>query len=392
MNAFALKKTEVFKIDPGNPDKRILERTAEVIRSGGIVVYPTDTLYGFGVDAKNKVAMDRLYELKGRGDQKPVSLIVKNTNHAREIVGDLNEYQINLFNTLLPGKITLILKAMKKIDLPKLNQFRKIGIRIPHNLVCKFLAEMANTPITSTSVNLTGKDSLENANEILKIFNDRVDIILDAGPLKKSIGSTVLDTVTMPPTLLREGDVSITEIQKILGYNILTRYPKKFMIAFVCSGNICRSPMAEGILRKIISESKYKNWVDVLSAGTLNINNSPPTIEAMDVAHNGGINISAHKSQGLSEDIMRRANIIICMALNHIHYIQEKFPQYRSKSILLKQWQAENKLSNPSIADPIGRNLSFYEQIFKEIKMEIHRVLAEIYRQIEEFRKDTADE
>ena len=125
-----------------------------------------------------------------------------------------------------------------------------------------------------------------------------------------------------------------------------------------------------------------------MSAGTLNIKDSSPTIEAMDVAQNSGIDISMHKSQGLNIDIMRRANIIICMALNHIHYIQDNFPEYRSKSILLKQWQMETKLSNPSIADPIGRNISFYEQIFNEIRLEIRRVLAEIYRQADEFFSD----
>jgi L-threonylcarbamoyladenylate synthase len=390
MNILDLKKTEIIKIRPVHPDRALLERAAEVIRSGGIVVYPTDTLYGFGVDAKNQVAMDRLYALKGRDKNKPVSVIVKNINHAREIVGDIYEYETNIFNRLLPGKITLILKARKRIELPRLNEFKKVAVRIPHHQICKILVEMANTPLTSTSVNLSAKGSLNDTKKIIDLFNDRVDVIIDAGSPGTSKGSTVLDLCTMPPTMVREGDVTAGQLKKILGYDVRNRYPEKYVITFVCSGNICRSPMAEGVLKNIVSESRYKNRVDVISAGTLNIKDSPPTIEAIDVAQNQDIDISKHRSRGLNEDVMRKSNLIICMALDHIHYIQEHFPQYRSKVFLLRQWQLDNKLSNPSVSDPIGRSFSFYENILNEIRMEIKRILPEIYRRIDEFIEDTS--
>ena len=111
-----IEKTEIYDIDPDNPDVTVLERAAEIIRGGGIVVYPTDTLYGFGVDARNQVAVNRLYALKGRDENKPVSLIVKNLNQAESIVGNLYEYERTIFRKLLPGKITLILKKRKNTD------------------------------------------------------------------------------------------------------------------------------------------------------------------------------------------------------------------------------------------------------------------------------------
>ena len=384
-----IKKTEIYDIDPDNPDVTVMERAAEIIRSGGIVVYPTDTLYGFGVDARNQVAMNRLYDLKGRDENKPVSLIVKNLNQAESIVGKLFEYERTIFRKLLPGKITLILKKRKNTDLPKLKQFQKIGFRIPHHLTCKMLAELSNSPITSTSVNISTKNNLSSAKEIKALFNNQVDIILNAGSLKKSKGSTVIDLVTMPPTILREGDISKQEIERFLGYKMRKSYPDKFVITFVCSGNICRSPMAEGILKKNISKSRYRDLIEIGSAGTLNINNSSPTIETLDVTHNAGIDIMAHQSRGLDEAIIRQSNIVFCMALDHLHYIQDNFPEYRSRVFLLKQMGIERQLSNPSVADPIGRSLAFYEKIFMQISDEVGRTTPHIYKLVDEFLKDT---
>ncbi len=382
------KKTEIYDIDPANPDVKVVERAAEIIRGGGIVVYPTDTLYGFGVDARNQIAMNRLYDLKGRDYKKPVSLVVKNLNQVESIVGKVPDYERNVFSKLLPGKITLVIKKRKSIDLPKIKEFPKIGFRIPHDKVCKLMTESANCPITSTSVNISTKDNLSSGTEIMSLFNNKVDIILNVGSLKKSKGSTVLDISTTPPTVLRKGDIPIQEIEELLGYEIRKSYPEKFVITFVCSGNICRSPMAHGILKKNITGSKYNKIIEIGSAGTLNINDSHPTIETLDVSNNAGIDLSDHLSRGLNESIIINSNLIICLALNHMHYIQDNFSQYRSRAMLLKQIGREGQLSNPSVADPIGRSLSYYEKIFKQISDEVHRVTPLIFKMVDEFLSD----
>jgi tRNA threonylcarbamoyl adenosine modification protein (Sua5/YciO/YrdC/YwlC family) len=384
-----LEKTEIYDLDPQNPDQGILKRTAEIILSGGVVVYPTDTLYGFGVDASNPVAMNRLYELKGRDDKKPVSLIIKNINAAESLIGKLDDYEKYIFKKLFPGKFTLVLKKKKKLEVQKLNQFSKIGFRIPHYKICKVLAELTNRPITSTSVNISSKDNLTSIKEIKALFNKKVDIILNVGPLKRSKGSTVIDLAVNVPTILRAGDVSVQELERILDFPVSQKYPEKYIITFVCSGNICRSPMAEAIMKKKIEKSKYSDVVEVGSAGTLNINNSHPTLEALDVAHTAGFDLTKHKSRGLVRSIIQQSNLIICMALDHIHYIQDNFPEYRSRARLLKQMNVERKLSNPSVPDPIGQSLDYYENVFKQISNEIGRVMPEIFKMVDEFLHDT---
>ena len=147
--------------------------------------------------------------------------------------------------------------------------------------------------------------------------------------------------------------------------------------------------MAEGILKNNISKSRYRDLIEIGSAGTLKINNSSPTIETLDVTHNAGIDIMAHQSRGLDETIIRQSNIVFCMALDHLHYIQDNFPEYRSRVFLLKQMGIERQLSNPSVADPIGRSLAFYEKIFMQISDEVGRTTPHIYKLVDEFLKDT---
>jgi L-threonylcarbamoyladenylate synthase len=384
-----VQKTETYNIDPNNPDPKILKRAADIISGGGILVYPTDTLYGFGVDARNKVALNRLYDLKGRDETKPVSIIVKNINQAETLVGTVTEFERYMFQKLMPGKTTLILKKRKKIDSQQLNLFRKIGFRIPHSKICKQLTELTNTPVTSTSVNISTKDNLTSISEIKALFNDKVDVILNIGPLKSSKGSTVIDLSVGQPTILRAGDISAKELENILGFPLLSNYPDKFVITFVCSGNICRSPMAEGLLKRKIAQSKYKSVIEINSAGTLNIADAHPTLEAMDVAHNDGLNLTEHLSRGLNKSIIHQSNLVLCMALDHIHYIQENFPEYRSRAKLLKQINIDSKLSNPSIPDPIGQSLSYYEKIYKQISNEIDRITPYVYTMVDEFLLDS---
>lgn len=382
-------KTEIFKVDPKNPDRKAIKRAAEVIRSGGIIVYPTDTIYGFGADVKNPFAMDRLFELKDRDQSKPVSIMIDSLSQAEEIVGILNESERNVFRKLFPGKTTLIFKVRKKMSIKRMAHLHKIGFRIPDNPICTLLVKEMGGAITTTSVNKSGKAAMKSAEEILASFGSEVDLILDAGPLARSKGSTVLDCATMPPTILRQGDLTADKIGFGLGFKPFEKYPEKFIITFVCSGNICRSPMAEGILKNLLSRTKYRSVVKVNSAGTLNIKGASPTIETLDVSSQSSVDLSGHKSRGLDAEIVRNANLIICMAIDHYDYIINHFPAFRSKVILIKQWGRKEKLGNASVADPIGRSLVFYERIFVEISREIKRIFPDIIRMIGEFLKDT---
>jgi len=375
-----------IKIDPDNPQADIIRQAAEVIRAGGLIVYPTDTLYGFGIDMNSPSALERLKKLKGRDSGKPLSVLVNGKTQAEWLTGRLTPEESICFDKLLPGKITLLLPRRIPSPISVFENFDKVGVRHPDHPVCNKLITELGFPISSTSVNFSGRANLKNADEIIQAFGERIDLILDSGPVKSLLGSTVLDCSIHPPQLIREGEVSQEQIETMLGLKIKA-IKKKFLILFICSGNICRSPMAEGILKRVLSKTRYKELVEVKSAGTLKITNVPAAAEVIDIASGYDIPLARHRSQALTRKILADANLVLCMALNHFNYINSNFPEYKEKVFLVKQWLEKKPLSNPSIADPIGHNVEFFKRIFNQIYIEIMRVLPEIFILLKAFEK-----
>jgi L-threonylcarbamoyladenylate synthase len=378
-------KHTLFKIDPEHPDKALLHKAVKILSRGGIIVYPTDTLYGLGASTSRPEAMDRLFALKGRSGSKPVSLMVNSIAEISKLAGSLNQEEIRLAGILFPGKITLLIPVRQKIAIKHMEHLHRIGFRIPDSPVCRHLVELNGAPVTTTSANRTEQENLRTAEEIAAVFEDQVDLIIDAGPIDSRHGSSVLDISFSPPVLVREGDISRSRIEEQIGYPVNPDYPDKYLITFVCSGNICRSPMAVGILNRALLKTKYRDQVNVQSAGTLNLPRTPAALEALDVSEEKGIDLNNHLSQPVNPEIIRQSDLVICMALNHYNHLVTVYPGFRDKIVLLRQWGKETLLSNPSIADPIGQPRDYFRRIFDEIEREIQRVLPEISRRVKEF-------
>jgi tRNA threonylcarbamoyl adenosine modification protein (Sua5/YciO/YrdC/YwlC family) len=365
---------QYFKVNSNNPDKNIIKKAADIIKTGGVIVYPTDTLYGLGVDINNKQAMDRLFYLKGRNSSKPVSILVNDLEQIENIVGKLYKIEYTAAKLFFPGKMTLIISSKDKLSIPRMSHLKKLGFRIPQSKITNMLIDNVGSPISTTSVNISSKENVKNIEDILAIFGDKIDMILDGGPVHSTQGSSVLDLTTEPPTLLRKGEVSRSEIVQKLGYDVSTNYCNKYLITFICSGNICRSPIGEGILKNVISKTKFKNIVDINSAGTLNIPHTPAHIHALKVSEDNNIDIQSHISKHVQTKIVRESNLIIAMALDHFAYLKQKYPAFKNKIILLKQWKNPRILTNPSISDPIGHDDKYFENTFKEIAVELNRI------------------
>jgi L-threonylcarbamoyladenylate synthase len=378
-----IKEYEHIVTSQDTPSKSAINRAAKVLRSGGIIIYPTDTLYGFGVVIHNKKAIKKLYDLKKRDRKKPYSILINSMKQAEQICGGLTTREAEFFRLLLPGKITVLLEAKKKLDLPGFGHLTKVGFRIPESNLCQMLVTKVGSPISSSSVNISYEPNIDETSVITEKFSADVDLFLDSGPVFSLKGSSVIDLTASPPVLIREGDVLKEEIERKLNIKIIGKIDRHYTITFICSGNICRSPMAEGILRGMLEKTKFAKQIEINSAGTLNLDSSRASEEAIRISEKHNVNISDHISSPIDRQILDKANIIICMAAYHYNLLIRNYPEYADKIYILKTMDSEDNIFDPSIADPIGLSEEFYNQIFLEIQKELKRILPSLLVRIE---------
>ncbi|MBU4536057.1 MAG: threonylcarbamoyl-AMP synthase [Euryarchaeota archaeon] len=193
---------EIINIQAQNPDKEKIARAIEVLKHGGIILYPTDTIYGLAVDINNESAIKKLYSLKKRPFNKPISICISDVDEISKFAYITPGIQKSVFK-LLPGPFTIILEKKSSISSLLTAGTEKIGIRIPDINLCRDLC--LEFPITSTSANISGLIPKESIEGIIHQLGDKIDLILNAGMVKNNQPSTVIDFTVKPPKILRQG-------------------------------------------------------------------------------------------------------------------------------------------------------------------------------------------
>ena len=193
-----------------------LKEVATAIKNGKVVVFPTETVYGIGTNGLDEKAIEKLYKLKKRPKNKPISLLVNNIDMINDIAEDITELEYKLINKFMPGPLTIILKKKNKIpDILTANS-STVGIRIPQNEIAIKLIEYANVPLATSSANISGEASGINLKNIMKDFNDDIDYYIDGGFSKIGIASTVVQVFDGIPHILRKGVITIDDIKKVV--------------------------------------------------------------------------------------------------------------------------------------------------------------------------------
>lgn len=193
-----------------------LKEISQIIKNGGIVVFPTETVYGIGTNGLNKEAISRLYEVKQRPTNKPISLLVSSIDMAEMVARDITDMEYKLMDKFFPGPLTIILKKKNIVPDNLTNNTDTVGIRMPDNIIAKKLIEYAKVPIATPSANISGKPSGTDINYIMENFKDKVDYYIDGGQSKLGIGSTIVKVENGYPLILREGSISKEQIFECL--------------------------------------------------------------------------------------------------------------------------------------------------------------------------------
>lgn len=214
-------ETRILKIDPEEPEPERIEAAAKLIREGKIVVLPTDTVYGLGVDTFNGEAVERVFRVKGRSKDKPISILVSDFSEIESLVEEIPPQALALAGYFWPGALTLVFKASRKVPGLLTSGANKVGIRIPDNRIALALIKAAGTPLTGSSANLSGQPELLEAEEAVGELAERIDLIIDGGKVRRGRPSTVVDISACPPRVLRRGMISRARMEEVLGSEIM---------------------------------------------------------------------------------------------------------------------------------------------------------------------------
>lgn len=207
----------IVAIDPQQPQADLIAAAATLLERGGVIAFPTGSLYGLGADALNAGAVERVFTIKRRPPDKPLLILVPDRAVVVDLAVEVPAAAIRLMDRFWPGQVTIVLNALPGLPSNLTAGTGRIGIRLPGHPVARALVAAFGGPITGTSANLSGRGGCHRIDEIDPQLLRQLDLVIDAGQLKEGIGSTVVDVTGAEPIVIREGVVSRRAILAAVG-------------------------------------------------------------------------------------------------------------------------------------------------------------------------------
>ena len=208
-------------LERDNPDQGILLSAARIIRQGGVVAYPTETVYGLAVDPFNAEAVDRLQAVKGRTAAMPLIMMISQAGNAFDLAqatGITYDWYTQLSRAFWPGPLTIVLPTRPRLSCPALAGGVSVAVRVSSHPVARLLTQTVGRPITSTSANMTGREPVTTADALDPGFAAKLGLVLDAGSTEGEGVSTIIDLTGPRPVIRREGAVDVKSIAGVLGF------------------------------------------------------------------------------------------------------------------------------------------------------------------------------
>lgn len=370
-------KTDLVRINFENNLSAETAMAREALAAGKLVVFPTETVYGVAANAAIPESVARLRELKSVTRPKPFTVHVARRSDVERYVPNLSPVGRRLVGKGWPGPLTLVFQVDEPREAAVYGQMpaevvdavygdRCVGIRCPADSV--FAAMMGDTvaPIVASSANRVGRPAPLTGDEAMSEMDGLADIVIDAGRTKYGRPSTVLSLNGQRYRISRAGVYDDRTVRRLAAYTIL----------FVCSGNTCRSPMAEALARNLIAKrlgcdeaGLVDRGIVMASAGTQGFAGAPASIEGVEVLRERGIDMNGHRSRPVTPELLQSADRIYAMTGSHLAAIRELSPEAAARASLLD--------GEREIADPVGGTRQDYEQCANQIAAALERRLAE---------------
>jgi tRNA threonylcarbamoyl adenosine modification protein (Sua5/YciO/YrdC/YwlC family) len=209
-------QAELLKVSAGSPDSTAIRYAADLIKRGRVVAVPTDTFYGLAADPFNLAAVEEIYRVKGRPENRALPILVDSIEQAAILARDLPLNFVKLAKKFWPGALTIVVEASHTLPLKVTANKGRVALRWPKSRVACALIEQVGSPITGTSANISGFPSCSNAQELIKQLGERLPLILDSGDTGASVSSTIVSLEDDEWKIVREGQVPEEEIAKAL--------------------------------------------------------------------------------------------------------------------------------------------------------------------------------